>query len=92
MKIIDMHCDTVMELMKGETNLRESKNMIDLKKMQEGDYMLQCFAMFVPYVSRNNEENYSPFEVCNKMIDKYYMEIEKNNEIKDGIEKQAESA
>ena len=81
MKIIDMHCDTVMELMKGETNLRESKNMIDLKKMQEGDYMLQCFAMFVPYVSRNNEENYSPFEVCNKMIDKYYIEIEKNKDL-----------
>lgn len=81
MKIIDMHCDTVMALMKGEECLRESKNMIDLKKMQEGNYMLQCFAMFVPYVSRNNEEKYSPFEVCNKMIDKYYLEIEKNKDL-----------
>lgn len=81
MRIIDMHCDTVMALMKGEDCLRESKNMIDLKKMQEGDYMLQCFAMFVPYVSRNNEEKYSPFEVCNKMIDKYYLEIEKNKDL-----------
>lgn len=81
MRIIDMHCDTVMALMKGEDCLRESKNMIDLKKMHEGDYMLQCFAMFVPYVSRNNEEKYSPFEVCNKMIDKYYLEIEKNKDL-----------
>lgn len=81
MKIIDMHCDTIMELMKSEKSLRNSNNMIDLEKMQKGDYMLQCFAMFVPYVSRNNEHNYSPFEYCNKMIDKYYQEIEKNKDL-----------
>ena len=76
MKIIDMHCDTIMALMNTENNIYESDNMIDLKKLQEGDYLLQCFAMFVPYASKE-EENYSPFEVCNKMIDRYYQEIEK---------------
>lgn len=75
MKIIDMHCDTIMALMNTENNIYESDNMIDLKKLQEGDYLLQCFAMFVPYASKE-EENYSPFEVCNKMIDRYYQEIE----------------
>ena len=73
---IDMHCDTIMALMNTENNIYESDNMIDLKKLQEGDYLLQCFAMFVPYASKE-EENYSPFEVCNKMIDRYYQEIEK---------------
>ena len=79
MKIIDMHCDTIMALMNTENNIYESDNMIDIKKLQAGDYLLQCFAMFVPYVSRDekDKENYSPFEVCNKMIDRYYQEIEK---------------
>ena len=67
MKIIDMHCDTIMALMNKTDNLRKSNNMIDLEKLQKGDYLLQCFAMFVPYVSKDNKENYSPFEMCNKM-------------------------
>ena len=81
MKVIDMHCDTIMVLMNGKDELRKSNNMIDLEKMQKGDYLLQCFAMFVPYVSSKNEENYSPFEVCNKMIDKYYLELDKNKDL-----------
>ena len=81
MKIIDMHCDTIMALMGKEDTLRESNNMIDLKKMQEGNYLLQCFAMFVPYVSREGDDKYSPFEVCNKMIDRYYMELDKNKDL-----------
>lgn len=76
MKIIDMHCDTIMELFENGGNLYDSDNMINIKKMVEGDYLLQCFAMFVRYVS-DKYENYSPFEYCNKMIDKYYNEIEK---------------
>lgn len=81
MKVIDMHCDTIMVLMNGKDELRKSNNMIDLEKMQKGNYLLQCFAMFVPYVSRNNEEKYSPFEYCNKMIDKYYLELDKNQDL-----------
>lgn len=81
MKVIDMHCDTIMVLMNGKDELRKSNNMIDLEKMQKGNYLLQCFAMFVPYVSRNSEEKYSPFEYCNKMIDKYYLELDKNQDL-----------
>ena len=80
MKIIDMHCDTIMALMNTKNNIYESDNMIDLKKLKQGNYLLQCFAMFVPYASKD-EENYSPFEVCNKMIDRYYQEIEQYQDI-----------
>jgi membrane dipeptidase len=80
MKIIDMHCDTIMALMNTNDTLRKSNNMIDVEKLQKGNYMLQCFAMFVPYKSKDNE-NYSPFEVCNKMIDRYYQELEQNQDI-----------
>ena len=80
MKIIDMHCDTIMALMNTDNNLYQSDNMIDLQKLQKGDYLLQCFAMFVPYASKDDKK-YSPFEYCNKMIDRYYNEIEKYKDI-----------
>lgn len=82
MRIIDMHCDTISELMKDNSScLRHcEKNMIDLEKLKQGDYLLQCFAMFVRYKNKD-VENYNPFEYCNKMIDKYYMEINKNKDL-----------
>lgn len=81
MNIIDMHCDTIMKLCIAEkknenSNLRENiNNHIDLIKMKDGDYLAQCFAMFVPFKVEN------PFEMCMQMIDKYYQEIEKNKDI-----------
>ena len=81
MRIIDMHCDTIMALMNSSDELRENNLMIDLGKLKTGDYLLQCFAMFVPYASKEKKENYSPFEYCHKMIDKYYQELEKNKDL-----------
>ena len=78
MKIIDMHCDTIMTLMDTENNLYDSDNMINIIKLQKGDYLLQCFAMFVRY--KKEDSKYNPFEYCNRMIDRYYLEIEKNKE------------
>ena len=82
MRIIDMHCDTINELMKDNSiNLRRSEaNMIDLEKLKQGDYLLQCFAMFVRYKNKD-VKNWNPFEYCNKMIDKYYMEVDKNKDL-----------
>ena len=81
MEFIDMHCDTIMALMNTNMNLRDNDLMIDLNKLKKSNYMLQCFAMFVPYISFNNDNNYSPFEFCNKMIDRYYLELEKNKDL-----------
>lgn len=51
MKVVDMHCDTLLGLferrMKGEdTGILENGLHIDLNKMEKGDYLLQNFAMF----------------------------------------------
>ena len=78
MKTIDMHCDTIMKLcideQKGiESNLRNNEYHIDLEKMKKGEYLAQCFAMFVPFTVDN------PFETCMDMIARYYKEIEQNN-------------
>ena len=78
MKVVDMHCDTISELLRAEdegniANLRDNDFDIDIKKMIKGDYLLQNFAMFVPYGGNPNPE-----KDCLRLIDKYYREIEAN--------------
>ena len=46
MKVVDMHCDTILKLYDDlhhgkEGSLLENDGHIDLKKMQKGDYLLQ---------------------------------------------------
>lgn len=75
MKIIDMHCDTISSLMDNNDHLLDANRMINISKLQAGDYLLQCFAMFVMY-KNEKIENYSPYDYCNKMIDRYEKEID----------------
>ena len=51
MRVADMHCDTLLCLMerqmRGENiGILENELNIDLKKMKQGNYLLQNFAMF----------------------------------------------
>lgn len=80
MKILDMHCDTIMALMDSEKSLKSLDCMINLDKLKKGDYLLQCFAMFVPYVNKDKSD-YSPFDYCNKMIERYYQEIKQCSDV-----------
>lgn len=48
MKVVDMHCDTISQLMKHQDwSLGENELHMRLDKMAEGDYLLQNFALFV---------------------------------------------
>ena len=52
MKVVDMHCDTIAEIYKdhergGRQSILENRLMLDLRKMQAGDYGLQNFALYV---------------------------------------------
>ena len=72
MKVVDMHCDTILKLYDDlhhgkEGSLLENDGHIDLKKMQKGDYLLQNFAMFVDL-----SENPQPFLKANQLINHYY--------------------
>lgn len=80
MKFIDMHCDTISTIMDKNLSLKDSDRMINLNKLEEADYLLQCFAMFIKYIDKK-KENYSPYEYCNEMIDRYYEEINKYPEV-----------
>jgi len=81
MKAIDMHCDTVFEILlaqnaKSPISMRKNLRHIDLEKLREGDYLLQCFAMFVPLDRVDN-----PLESVLRMIDIYNSEIEANSDL-----------
>lgn len=77
MKVIDMHCDTISEIRysRGTAHpqkLSENTLQIDLGKMEQGDYMLQNFAMFVDMQRKED-----PFSSVIHLIDLFYEEIEK---------------
>lgn len=76
MKVIDLHCDTIMALYHNKEEALLSNDLhVDLYKMEKGDYLLQCFAVFVPLKKVDD-----PFDACLKMIDVYYSELEKNQD------------
>lgn len=80
MRIVDMHCDTISSLLNDAnrfkaSNLRQNDKMIDLLKLQQSNYLVQCFAMFIKYEDKNL------FKRCNQMIDRYYYELNNNNDL-----------
>ena len=80
MKVVDMHCDTILELYKArergeEISLLDIDLHIDLKKMEAGDYFLQNFALFVDL--KGTED---PFLTCVRMADLFYQVMEENRD------------
>ena len=83
MNVIDLHCDTLMALNKSRI-LRTDKKFnqndlhIDLEKLKQGDYMLQCFAAFVD-VEKSSEspllEVLQEIDIFHQMMDKYSKDI-----------------
>ena len=73
MKIIDMHCDTISCLYKNQDiELYQNSLSVDILKLQKGEYMAQCFAMFIPYTTQHL------FKTCVEMIDVFKNQIQKN--------------
>lgn len=76
MKIVDMHCDTILKIYDEGGSLLENDFNIDLKKMLKGDYLLQNFAMFV-----NLRDTADPLTKAQQLIDLYYREIDKYKDL-----------
>lgn len=81
MKIVDMHCDTISGLWRARQEgrpepLRENQMQVDLKKMAQGDYLLQNFAMFV-FLGREAD----PLVNVLELIDEYYRQLEANRDL-----------
>ncbi len=76
MKIVDMHCDTILKIYDNGGSLLENDFNIDLKKMLAGDYLLQNFAMFVDL-----KDSLDPLTKAQRLIDLYYREIDKYKDL-----------
>lgn len=76
MKVVDMHCDTILRIYDEGGNLFKNDFNIDLNKMLTGDYLLQNFAMFV-----NLGDDIDPLTKAQRLIDLYYHEIDKNKDL-----------
>lgn len=67
MKVVDMHCDTISELVRHreqDWTLADNELHMRLDKMREGDYLLQNFALFVFM-----EKGKDPYEKAMELLD-----------------------
>ncbi len=82
MNVVDMHCDTIAELLKAkregrtEETLRRSSLHVDLEKMKRGGYLLQNFALFVHLPDQED-----PFNEALQMADLYERELSLNRDL-----------
>ena len=80
MKVIDMHCDTILALLNKEEKHQEvslfrNDCSIDIEKMKKGNYLLQNFALFT---DQNKRE--IPEKETMKLYDMYCRMLEENKE------------
>jgi len=77
MKVIDLHCDTVMKLMdqKNSSTLRKNNFSVDIEKLSKGDVIAQFFALFVEGPTVENV-----FEHCMDMADRIHLELKSNED------------
>lgn len=81
MRVIDMHCDTIYEILerrkRGErTSLRENDLMIDLIRLKKGGYSVQNFAMYV-----EKKEGESSFSKVKELLSVFKEEMSKNEDL-----------
>ena len=79
MRIIDLHCDTLMNgWNKPEWKLRENNGHIDLMKMKEGEALCQCFAI---WISRRAMKTVSPYDYYCQLLEIYNREMDANEDL-----------
>lgn len=78
--VVDMHCDTLSKLMEDKRrgrpySLFHNGHHLDIEKMGRGNYLLQCFAVYIDLAHTSE-----PLLDAVKMIDLYYEELDKYQE------------
>lgn len=79
MNIVDMHCDTLLQLRMTGGRLENFGGHISMEKLRRGGALLQCFAVFTPTgpeakIYRLSE---SPWEFFNNVADIYETELKR---------------
>lgn len=76
MKIIDMHCDTLLECWRRpEMNFYENDLSINIKLLKENEALVQFFAM---YISRNEMEKMDAYDIVKGMYTQYQKVMDAN--------------
>jgi len=75
MKIIDWHCDTILEMYEKKEKLFNNSLSIDIDKLKKGDVTGQFFALCVDLKKEGDR-----FEFCNELVDLFAVEIEENKQ------------
>ena len=79
MRIIDLHCDTLMGgWNKPEWSLRENEGHIDLLKMKDGEALCQCFAV---WISRRAMETTNPYDYYRQLVEVYNRQMDANTDL-----------
>ncbi len=83
MKIIDMHCDTLLECYQKKQPLRNGPYQINLEKLKKGGCLAQCFAIFV--VSNDAADRCgvrkAPYGFYRDLVDLYRKEMAQNTDL-----------
>lgn len=75
MKLIDLHCDTIMLCMEDGAKYSLLRNgfCVDIEKLKKANSIAQVFALYVSLKSSKE-----PYRECLAMADKFYAELDKN--------------
>lgn len=67
--IIDLHSDTIYRIWKDGGNLIRNDYSIDKAKLEEGDVLFQCFALFVPMYENvpESKRDLSPWQILSEL-------------------------
>ena len=71
--VIDMHCDTITGLARSGKSFVDNDCHISLNKLKEGNYMMQCFAIFI-----HKKYDVPAFEKCMNYIDFFKKTMQEN--------------
>ena len=78
MKIIDMHCDTLLALREHpDFDFYDGPTAINLRHLQEAPALTQCFAMFLPW----KKEKIGPYEILKQLYAVYQQNMETHADI-----------
>lgn len=74
MRIIDMHCDTILNCFTGKSDLVSHPGHISVQKLEKGGCLAQCFALFLPTHDSAEKilgEQVEPWELYHKLLECY---------------------
>ena len=74
LNVIDMHCDTLTKSSLKEQGLYNLNGHLNIKKMYQGEYMMQCFAIFLPITYFSH-----PFEEFKSYVSLFKEQMEENS-------------